>query len=409
MAERPELIVVGQYKIGGVQSFYHNILSNDPAGAFDIRWIFVDQEDRFGSKPVEAYGHPGEVVFKAPLFDNEDFPGIASRLEQLISDRPGALVTNFEIELSTLYLHPKKNKTVYYVCHDDLYLERAERFAFLIDVFIAHNPYYFERLIKQLPSRKESIFYMPYGVKIPSFTRAENPNSVLKVVIATRLIEGKGIFDLPIIDNILKQSGVTVEWTIIGDGPEKARLKDAIAPLDNFVLKTLPSNQLVVEEFAKNDVFILPSRLDGLPVALLESMSVGCVPVLSNFNEGIKKVVTEDIGFIHWEGNNQAFARSIAFLNSNRNELEGRSLAARRKIDTDYEVTRRAREYFDLFARHAELKMPPEKRHALYGTDPINPLNARPNWTTAAKDTFLRLFPSLRPVLKRAKRILVTR
>ena len=67
---------------------------------------------------------------------------------------------------------------------------------------------------------------------------------------------------------------------------------------NNFLFDTPTNTDGVLKHASNNDIFILPSRLDGLPVALLESMSVGLVPIISEFNPGIKKVVTEKEGYV---------------------------------------------------------------------------------------------------------------
>ena len=42
MDERPELIAFSQYKLGGIQSYFYNLLANDPYQAFEKKWIFHD-------------------------------------------------------------------------------------------------------------------------------------------------------------------------------------------------------------------------------------------------------------------------------------------------------------------------------------------------------------------------------
>jgi glycosyltransferase involved in cell wall biosynthesis len=169
----------------------------------------------------------------------------------------------------------------------------------------------------------------------------------------------KGILDIPKIDSLLREKGIGVQWTIIGDGPDKSQLQNLVISRDNFSFFSPPDNKSVMELVVKNDVFILPSRLDGLPVALLETMSAGCVPVISEFNHGIRNVVSPEEGFIVPVGDNQQFADRIALLNADRTLLEKMSQAARAKIERDYDVKQRAKDYYDLFNKYKEFKRPP--------------------------------------------------
>ena len=41
--KQPELIAFSQHKLGGVQSYYANLLSHDRSNAFHKKWILTDQ------------------------------------------------------------------------------------------------------------------------------------------------------------------------------------------------------------------------------------------------------------------------------------------------------------------------------------------------------------------------------
>lgn len=366
MTAKPELIAFSHYKIGGVQNFYWNILSNDPDKYFDIKWIFYDN-DNGDPKPLESYGVGEEIVIKLPLYENERIYSYAARLNEFISNKPGVLLTNFPEELYTLHLYKKKKKTIFFTCHDENYLPFAVQFSFLIDVFIAHNEFFYNELIKRIPQKKDKIFYRPYGVSLPNNVRETNLDQPLKIVIAARLQVSKGVLDIPVINELLVGKGINVQWTIVGDGLLKEELQHIMIPRGNAVFFTPSNNDAVREIMLQNDIFILPSRLDGLPVAMLEAMSVGCVPVISAFNEGIFKVVTPDIGYVLSVGENELFANAIAELHNNRNMLEEKSIAARKKIENEYDIIKRAKDYFDLFADYKKLKGVYQQKSSVYG------------------------------------------
>jgi glycosyltransferase involved in cell wall biosynthesis len=356
MAEKPELIIFSQNKMGGVQNFYYNILSSGPMHTFNARWIFLDSTEYNDPKLPSVYNCCEEVIFPLQTTPGESIHKVAARLDKLITGKEGAVLTNFDTELITLHLHRHDKKTVFFVCHDEGYLQRAQQFEFLIDVYIAHNIEFYERLQAMFPRRKEDVYFLPYGVKIPGYKRQPNTTGPLKIVMAARLQPEKGVADLPVIHRLLKEKGISVNWTIIGDGPEKQQLIKDLAQGEGAKFYTFAQNEEVVAEMAKNDIFILPSRLDGLPVAMLEAMSVGCVPVLSRFNTGIEQVVTKDIGYVLTTGDNKAFAETIALLHNNREELEKKSMLGMQLVREQYEASSRAKTYFDLLGRYKELK-----------------------------------------------------
>jgi glycosyltransferase involved in cell wall biosynthesis len=358
------LTAFSQYKIGGVQNYYFNILSNLPKEYFDIHWIFEDTNDT-DSKLPRPYNICREELVKVPLHEEETIYGTAKRIAKLIPDTPGIVMANFLPDLAALHLYRKKKRTITFVCHDEYYVPLAQKFEFLIDVFIAHNIQFYHEMRNVMPERQEDIYYLPYGVPIPDVSPVKNPGK-LKIILAARLNELKGIYDIPQIDSELKNRGVDISWCIVGDGPDKNKFKELVSARGNFEFFTPESTAGVVDLMAQSHIFILPSRLDGLPVALLESMSVGCVPVISDFNEGIKEVITPSEGFVLPKGDIKAFADAIQQLNDNRNLLSDLSRANRLKAEKEFNIKIQVQKYAELFKNYRQLKKPYRNKRVNY-------------------------------------------
>jgi len=350
------LIAFSQYKLGGIQSYFYNLLSNDPDTRFNKTWIFHDDMTENAAKLPSLYGCCNEIVFPINEIPHETIYSMASRLNKLLPHKPGVVLSSFHYELSTLHLHRRNNLTVFFFCHDKVYLNNARRFEFLIDVFIAHNIEFYHEMIKLFPQREQDIYYMPYGVPIRHRYRSANATGPLKLMVLSRMDKEKGVWDIPVIEEKLKQMGVEVEWTLVGDGPERASLREALGSNQNFRFFSPPNTEGVMNLVVQNDVFVLPSRLDGLPVALLETMSAGLVPIISAFNEGIRQVVTPKEGFVLPVGDTDQFAATIAALHINRALLKELGTASREKIEAEYDVKKRAKEYYDLFSQYKQLK-----------------------------------------------------
>lgn len=362
----PELVAFSQFKLGGIQSFYYNILSSIRPGVFDIKWIFEDVNDNDPKLP-KLFGLTNETVFTVDSGKDQTIYEVAARLQKLISNRPGVVLANFKYDLITLHLYRRPAKTIFFICHDEGYVPIAIRFEFLIDVFVAHNYQFYEELVSAMPSREKDIYFIPFGVNISEKRTSWNSGDPLRIVIAARMQVLKGVYDIPIIDNELKQKGIIAQWTIIGDGPEKKALENLLVPRGNFFFHAPADNNSVRLLMQDQDIFILPSRLDGLPVAMLEAMSAGCVPVISAFNEGIRNIVTPDVGYTLPVGDTAQFSNAIACLNSDRADLARKSRNASELIKDQYNIVIQSKKYFDLFCRFAELKKPLRRRFHKYG------------------------------------------
>lgn len=365
MAEKTELIFFSEYKIGGVQNYYYNLIANDPDNDFSKLWIFVNNENSDDARLPEKYNDIcDQVIFS---YNNGEVLENAKRLSNYISNKPGIVMTNHPIELISLHRFRRNNKTIIHVCHDELYLKFAKDFEFLIDVFIAHNICFYHELRKIMPdNRRKDIYYLPYGVTVPDLTRKPNTSDPLKIAFIARLDKKKGIFDLPQINDILSKDDIEVEWRVIGSGPEKDKLRNLLKDKPNFSFYSPDTTNEVLMLASQCDVFILPSYLDGLPVALLEAMSVGLVPVISRFNEGIDAVVEKSDGFIVAVGDNKAFAEKIKFLHFNRNVLETLSVASKNKVRNKYEIKSKVQGYYQLFKQFKELKKPIKRKWIKY-------------------------------------------
>ena len=169
----------------------------------------------------------------------------------------------------------------------------------------------------------------------------------------------KGVLELPAIDARLRELDVDVTWTIIGDGPDGATLRATWPESTTVRYRGALKNAETIAALADHDVFVLPTRAEGLPVALLEAMGAGVVPVVSNIESGVPDVMTAGVtGLLPEVGDVNGFADAIARLDSDRPLLERMSAAGRRRVEERFDVRDRVADYQALYARYAELYRP---------------------------------------------------
>ncbi len=112
------------------------------------------------------------------------------------------------------------------------------------------------------------------------------------VVAAGRLDRQKG-FDM-LLDAFagVRRAGVDARLTILGDGPDRDALQVQAARLAIADRVTFPGFEVnPFAYFAAADLFVLSSRYEGLPNALLEALACGCPAVAFDCPRGVREIV----------------------------------------------------------------------------------------------------------------------
>ena len=118
------------------------------------------------------------------------------------------------------------------------------------------------------------------------------------------------------------------QFVIIGDGPENSRLKTLILELSlthNFLLTGEVANaSSCLKAF---DVFILPSRKEGFPFAILEAMQAG-LPIIASDAGGIKEALGEAGILVETENPGQLAEalKNLLLDNGKKNTLSKKAL-----------------------------------------------------------------------------------
>lgn len=236
------------------------------------------------------------------------------------------------------------------------------------DAIITQSPRQHQDLIQRWGVPEEKCTLIPLGIEVEHF----GPGSIrgfdapLRLVYMGRLDEGpKGVMLLPRIAAGLTESGVEYRLDIVGDGPDRDRLEAAFASADLLDRTTFHGalerdNTLPILQRAH--VFLLASRYEAQSWALLETMSCGCVPVVSRIRGVTDFPITHGVnGFLCAVGKAPEFSSAVARLAENRNELRALSQAASRTVRERFSVTRAVRAYSALFEKLLGEDPPPHQ------------------------------------------------
>lgn len=335
---------------------YHAVLTHNPLGR-DTRFADTLPADRQVT-----------MEYRLPL---ENLHAVLRRLAGALPPGAGVLVANDLLELAMLSCHDP-GRTVIHMLHgdDEYYYGLATQHEPVIDAYIAISRAIYDTLCRRLPSRRDVIMHLPFGIPIPPRVRVPAAGP-LRLVFAGRFENRqKGIFDLPQIDAHLRELGSSVQWTLVGGGPDEPALRARWVEPARVRWLGPKTNAEVLNLYAEHDVFVLPTRTEGFPVALLDAMGAGLVAVVSDIPSGVPEIVDPGVtGFRPPVGDVAAFAAAIASLDQNRDQLAAMSAAARRAVVERFDIRDRVAAYQALYARWRDLRRPRPAHVALpYGS-----------------------------------------
>lgn len=187
---------------------------------------------------------------------------------------------------------------------------------------------------------KTIIRKIPYGVPVPE-RKAGFDNNRLKLMYAGRFIERqKRISDVTKSLCKLTMKIPGTEAVLYGSGPSEPDVKQIINESKGAQVHLgglVDSNELQ-EKFLENQVFVLLSDYEGLPIALMESMAAGLVPVCYKMDSGIPELVTDGVNGLIVKDREQSFYHAINRLMTEEKLWVKLSDGARNKIEEGYSI-----------------------------------------------------------------------
>ncbi len=200
----------------------------------------------------------------------------------------------------------------------------------------------------------ERIVELPNGVPVPEkpWNRRPHWRDDPRAVFIGRLAPEKSVHTLISAWPLVLEQYPEARLTLIGEGPERARLEASVAGLGLAHRITLAgADPDAPARLRDSDLFVLPSQEEGMSLALLEAMAVG-VPIVATSIPGNRKLITDyKHGRLVPPGDPEALARVILdqWLDLDHAIHMGR--AARSLVRQKYSNAGVARRHLELFRR----------------------------------------------------------
>lgn len=252
------------------------------------------------------------------------------------------------------------------IAHNDVsaFYAPLQHYGPFIDCAIGVSEAIRQRIIDLTSIPAERVRYIPYGVRLLSPSQIDEltrpsagPDQPLRIAYVGRLVEfQKRIMDfVPLAEQLVK-NGISFELNFIGEGSARSDLEAAFkrAGVEQHIKMwgwLRPAE--VRQQQLRFDVFALLSDHEGLPVALLEAMSHGLVPIVTAIDSGNTQLVRHaENGFVVPVGDIQACVRALKTLAEDRKLLNRLKRAAWESVQ-EYSEQRSNDEYVECFTELA--------------------------------------------------------
>ncbi len=191
-----------------------------------------------------------------------------------------------------------------------------------------------------------AVAVIPNGVDIAAFAPTERVAGGRTALHVGNLIPAKGH------DTIVEAAALTddILWLCAGEGEERPRIQNLIsAAAVQDRVQLLGRREDIAALMANADVFILPSRSEGLPVALLEAMACGLTVVAARVG-GIAEVIESGRNGILIEPENpRLLADVVEALLDDPDRAAQLGREARQTIEAEFTLTGAADAYVAVY------------------------------------------------------------
>ena len=201
----------------------------------------------------------------------------------------------------------------------------------------------------------------------PEAKKSAFPESqeILKVIYAGRLVvQQKQILKLTKAFCDASKVNSNLEFSIYGDGDKeqsiKALIKDEKASKNVILFKALPPSQ-ILNKIQEHHVFTLMSDYEGMPIALMEAMACGVVPICLNEESGINEIIQHGVNGFIVKNRGEDYQDKLQLLVNDRSLWETMSKNAIATIEQKYSSKITHQKWFELLNQFKDVKQKPLK------------------------------------------------
>ena len=206
---------------------------------------------------------------------------------------------------------------------------------------------------------------IPCGTPEVKNSTSLDSQEILKVIYAGRLVkEAKQVLKLTKAFCDASKVNSNLDFSIYGDGDQeqsiKALIQDEKASKNVMLFKALAPSQ-IIKKIQEHHVFTLMSDYEGMPIALMEAMACGVVPICLNEESGINEIIEHGVNGFIVKNRGKDYQEKLQLLVNDRSLWETMSKNAIATIQQKYSSKITHHKWYELLKQFKDLKQRPLK------------------------------------------------
>jgi glycosyltransferase involved in cell wall biosynthesis len=191
------------------------------------------------------------------------------------------------------------------------------------------------------------------GVRLSDYPHLPEPNSIPVVIMASRLLEDKGVFEFVQAAKILKTQGAEVIFRLVGDSDfdnETSVSKKTLSSWkDEGYIEIMGFCDDIAYQYANANIVCLPSYREGLPKSLVEAAACGRAVVTTDVAGCRDAIVNEVTGLLCPIRDPRGLAETIKILIDDPNKRKQMGIAGRHLAESIFSIEHIVDQHMDIY------------------------------------------------------------
>ena len=222
---------------------------------------------------------------------------------------------------------------------------------------IFQNSFDRDYFVKQkIVSLENSLLIPGSGVDLEKFVYTPEPQGEIIIMMVSRLLIDKGIYDFIEAASILKKESSSIKMVLVGgvdENPQSIKQYE----LDNWISEGLIDywgfRDDIAEVMSKANVIVLPSYRDGLPKCLIEAAACSRATITTDVPGCRDAILPKKTGLLINVKDPQSLVRAIKTLESNQDLRISMGREGRKLAENSFDINEVIRIHLNVYNNHS--------------------------------------------------------